>query len=84
MNNFYNGDNQNVDTSKIQLPISLHNSVADELANLDIMAFDSFDGADFTVKADKIFDVQKDKKIWDERPIYIRQSHKTSVNVFGW
>lgn len=62
-NNFYNGDNQNVDTSKIQLPTSLHNSVADELANLDIMAFDSFDGADFTVKADKIFETQKDKKI---------------------
>lgn len=62
-NNFYNGDNQNIDTKKVQLPMTLYNSIADELANLDIMAFDSFDGADFTVKANKIFDTEKDKKI---------------------
>jgi subtilase-type serine protease len=62
-NNFYNGNNTNIDNSKIQLPLSLYNNLANEIADLDVMAFDSFDGADFTVKGSKIFDTNKSKKV---------------------
>ena len=60
-NNFYSDKNINVDLNKINLPGSLHNNIADQVASLDLMAFDSFDGADFTVKGSKIFDTDKKK-----------------------
>ena len=60
---FYDGNNQNVDDSKIALPSNLYSNIADEISNLDIIAFDSFDGADFIIKGDKIFDTDKKKQV---------------------
>ena len=62
-NNFYNDKNINIDLHKIQLPGSLHNNIANQVANLDLTVFDSFDGADFIVKGSKIFDTNKKKLV---------------------
>ena len=62
-NNLFSDKNINVNLNKIKLPNILHNNIADQLANLDLMAFDSFDGADFTVKGSKIFDTDKKKLV---------------------
>lgn len=62
-NNFFKGNNQNIDESKIALPNNLHSNISDQVADLDIMAFDSFDGADFTVKGSKIFNTSNKKTV---------------------
>ena len=62
-NNFYDNNNQNVDQNKITLPSNLYSNISDQISNLDIMAFDSFDGADFTVKGNKIFETDKKKMV---------------------
>ena len=83
-NNFYEGNNQNVDKNKIALPNNLYSNISDQISNLDIMAFDSFDGADFTVKGNKIFDTERKKKV--KKFGYSNEENKTSnaaLNYFN-
>lgn len=83
-NNFYNGNNQNLDQNKIDLPSNLYSNISDQISNLDIMAFDSFDGADFTVKGNKIFDTERKKRV--KKFGYSNEENKTSnaaLNYFN-
>ncbi len=82
-NNFFNGNNQNIDQNKIQLPSSLYSNIVDQISELKIMAFDSFDGADFTVKGNRIFDTGKKKLV--KKFGYSNEeskSYTTSLNLF--
>ena len=48
--NYYDDNNINVSEGKISLPSSLSNNIYSQLANMDFVVFDSFDGANYTIK----------------------------------
>ena len=80
--NFYDENNQNVSQNKIALPSNLYNNISNQISNLDVMAFDSFDGADFTVKGNKIFDTDKKKRV--KKFGYSNEENKTSSAVLNY
>ena len=80
--NFYDENNQNVNQNKIALPSNLYNNISNQISNLDVMAFDSFDGADFTVKGNKIFDTDKKKRV--KKFGYSNEENKTSSAVLNY
>jgi len=53
--NYYSDGTYVVTTSSVVLPAGLSSSVAQAIKNRDFVVFDSFDGANFTVKGSELF-----------------------------
>lgn len=58
-NNFFKGGNVNIDQTKLKLPSYLPASITSAIKDDNFMAFDSFDGAGFSIGGDEVYAEEK-------------------------